>query len=244
MASQITGVSIVCSAVCSGASKIRVTAVCDGTPPGDSPHKGPVTRNMFSFDGVIMFPATTIAIGASGKGVVKSISPCYMFHFLEIDLNNDTIDKKNASWSKVWQIGVTACGDRTHNHLIQAVAPTAFTRLATRNHDDIIKCKTFSALLAICVGNSPVTGEFPAQRPVTRSFDVFFDPRLNKRLSKQWWDWWFATPSRPLWRHCNVHQNSSTYENSARARAASVRMVMTDTNNGTVPYAVLSPRLN
>ena len=34
-------------------------------------------------------------------------------------------------------------------------------------------------------GNSPVTGEFPSQRPVTRSFDVFFDLRLNKRLSKQ-----------------------------------------------------------
>ena len=45
----------------------------------------------------------------------------------------------------------------------------------------------FSALLAICVGNSPVTGEFPTQRPVTRSFDVFFDLRLNKRLTKQWW---------------------------------------------------------
>ena len=42
----------------------------------------------------------------------------------------------------------------------------------------------FSALLAICVGNSPVTGEFPTQRPVTRSFDVFFEPGLNKRLSK------------------------------------------------------------
>ena len=28
------------------------------------------------------------------------------------------------------------------------------------------------------------TGEFPAQRPVTRSFDVFFDLRLYKRLSK------------------------------------------------------------
>ena len=39
--------------------------------------------------------------------------------------------------------------------------------------------KTFSALLAICAWNSPVTGEFPAQRPVTRSFDVFFDLRLN-----------------------------------------------------------------
>ena len=45
--------------------------------------------------------------------------------------------------------------------------------------------ETFSALLAICVGNSSVPGEFPTQRLVTRSFDVFFDLRLNKRLSKQ-----------------------------------------------------------
>ena len=43
--------------------------------------------------------------------------------------------------------------------------------------------ETFSALLAICAGNSPVPGEFPAQRPITRSFDVFFDLRLNKRLN-------------------------------------------------------------
>ena len=41
-----------------------------------------------------------------------------------------------------------------------------------------------AALLALCAGNSPVPGEFPAQRPVTRSFDVFSDLRLNKRLSK------------------------------------------------------------
>ena len=64
--------------------------------------------------------------------------------------------------------------------------------------------ETFSALLAICAGISPVPGEFLAQRPVTRSFDVFFDMRLNKRLSKQSWDWWFETLSFPLWRHCNV----------------------------------------
>ena len=38
---------------------------------------------------------------------------------------------------------------------------------------------TFSALLAICAGNSRVTGEFTAQRPVTRSFDVFFELSLN-----------------------------------------------------------------
>ena len=63
--------------------------------------------------------------------------------------------------------------------------------------------ETFSVLLALCVGNSPVTCEFPAQRPVTRSFDIFFDLRLNKQLSKQSWGWWFETPSRQLWRHCN-----------------------------------------
>ena len=45
--------------------------------------------------------------------------------------------------------------------------------------------ETFSASMAICAGNSPVTGEFPTKRPVTRGFDVFFDLRVNKRLSKQ-----------------------------------------------------------
>ena len=56
--------------------------------------------------------------------------------------------------------------------------------------------ETSSALLAFRVGNSPVTGEFPAQRPVTRSFDASFDLRLNKRWGKQLWGWWFETPSR------------------------------------------------
>ena len=69
--------------------------------------------------------------------------------------------------------------------------------------------KTFSALLAICAGNSPVSGEFPTQRPVTRSFDVFFGLRLNKRLRKQWWGWWFETLSCPLWRHRNDSYNTS-----------------------------------
>ena len=65
--------------------------------------------------------------------------------------------------------------------------------------------ETFSALLAICAGNSTVSGEFPTQKPVTpRSFDVFFDLRLNERLSKQSWGWRFETPSRPLWRHSNA----------------------------------------
>ena len=63
--------------------------------------------------------------------------------------------------------------------------------------------ETFSALLVFCAGNSPVTGEFPSQRQVTRSFDVFLELHPNKRLSKESWGWWFETPSSSLWRHCN-----------------------------------------
>ena len=65
--------------------------------------------------------------------------------------------------------------------------------------------ETFSALLAICAGNSPVHGEFPAQRPVTRSFDVFLDLRLNKLLSKHSRGWWFETLLWPFWRHSNAY---------------------------------------
>ena len=64
--------------------------------------------------------------------------------------------------------------------------------------------ETFSALLAICAGNSPVTGEFPTQWPVTRSF-FFFDLHLDKPLSKQSWCWLFEMPSRPLWRHSDIY---------------------------------------
>ena len=60
----------------------------------------------------------------------------------------------------------------------------------------------FSALLAICAGNSPVTGEFLPQRPVMPSFDNFLDLRLYKRLNKQLRCRWFDTPSCSLWRHC------------------------------------------
>ena len=58
-------------------------------------------------------------------------------------------------------------------------------------------------VLALCAGNSSVICEIFVQRPVMRSFDYFFDVRLNKRLSKQSWGWWFETPSCSLWRHCN-----------------------------------------
>ena len=71
--------------------------------------------------------------------------------------------------------------------------------------------ETFSALLALCAGNSPVTGEFPAQRPVIHSFDVFVDLRMNKRLNKWPRRRWFETPSRLLWRHCNEDMLAVTW---------------------------------
>ena len=49
------------------------------------------------------------------------------------------------------------------------------------------------------IHRSPVNS--PHRGPVTRSFNVSFDLPMKKRLSKQWWGWWFETPSCPLWRH-------------------------------------------
>ena len=69
-------------------------------------------------------------------------------------------------------------------------------------HDDVIKWNHFRITGALC-GELTSPGEFPAQRPVTRSFGVFFDLRLNKRLSKQSWGWWFETPPWSLWRQYN-----------------------------------------
>ena len=71
--------------------------------------------------------------------------------------------------------------------------------------------KTFSALMAICAGNSPVPGEFPHKGHWRGAlmFFFFFHLRLNKRLSEQSWDWWSETPPRSLWRRGNVSNNFS-----------------------------------
>ena len=61
-------------------------------------------------------------------------------------------------------------------------------------HDDVINGNIFRVTGPLC-GGFTGPGEFPSQRPATRSFDVFFDLRLNKRLSKQPRGWWFETPS-------------------------------------------------
>ena len=72
-----------------------------------------------------------------------------------------------------------------------------------RGMQDDIKWNHFPCYWPFVRGNHWSSVNSPAQRQVTRSFDVLFEMRLNKRLSKQWWGWWFETPSRPLWHHCN-----------------------------------------
>ena len=63
--------------------------------------------------------------------------------------------------------------------------------------------ETFSALLALCAGNSPVPVNSPHKGQWRGALMFFFYLRLNKRLSKQQWGWWFEMPSWSLWRHCN-----------------------------------------
>ena len=86
--------------------------------------------------------------------------------------------------------------------------------------------ETLSALLAICAGNSPVSGEFPAQRPATRGFDVFFEQRPNKQLSKQSWGWWFEPHSPPLWRHSNANDRIQEAVSIQRCRLTRIGISM------------------
>ena len=94
----------------------------------------------------------------------------------------------------------------------------------------------FFTLLALCAArNSLVTGEFPSQRPVTRSFDVFFDLCPNKWLSKQSWGWWFETPSCSLWHHCNEKtKNFSGVRMEYSRRNMPIRLLL-------MPWFLVSP---
>ena len=127
--------------------------------------------------------------------LAKIILPWFDFNNIRSSHNLDM--SALVACTKLWPYSIYFC----------IRATWIFTRLGLRAPEPFTwwrhQMETFSASLALYAGNSPVTGEFPAQRPVTWSFDIFFDLRLNKRLSKPW-GWWSETPSRSLWRHCNV----------------------------------------
>ena len=128
-----------------------------------------------------------------------------------------TIQYKWSCIQQILQVNETCTMRTATNH--KKWTTSSHHLLYTQSITDQLKCahiswwrhqmESFSALLAICAGNSPASGEIPTQRPVTRNFDVFFDLCLNKLLRKQSWGWWFETSSCPLWRHCNVGSKRS-----------------------------------
>ena len=97
-----------------------------------------------------------------------------------------------------------------------------------------------SALLALCAGNSPVTGEFPLQRPVMRSFDVSLDLHLNRQFSKQLRHWSFEMPSRSLWHHSN-DATPGTLRHSGSVNALPC---VTDHHTSYVPTTCIEVNLN
>ena len=214
IASQITSLTIVYPSVYSGTDQRQhqssaSLAFVRGIHrwPVNSPHKGQVTWKMFPFDDVIMKQTPSICVYAITnhaqrinnlkiilcyeRGICHKRGLCYWYRLacLRVGLTKGQCDLC-ITWKTTtcMKLGLKCVGINVY-------------QLSWWRH----QLETFSVSLAFCAGNSPVTGEFPSQRPVTRSFDVSFDLRLNKRLSKQSWGWWFETPSRSLWRHRNVH---------------------------------------
>ena len=110
----------------------------------------------------------------------------------------------------LWHMGLEHCGI-CGKSLCQTTTEHSKARIVSCAH--FIGCTAFMMTSSngnifrvtgpLC-GEFTGPGEFPTQRPVTRSFDVFFDVRLIKRLSKHSRGWWFETLSHPLWRHRNV----------------------------------------
>ena len=82
-------------------------------------------------------------------------------------------------------------------------------------HDTGPLCREFTGHRWIPLTNSSVIGEFPSQRPVTQSFDVFCDLCLNKWLSKQSCGWWFEMLSCSWWRHCDDASNTNQLREQA-----------------------------
>ena len=161
------------------------------------------------------FPVVSIGNPASSSDTLLRYSQDISFILLDYDLVNGTLhafefttaSRIAALRLQIWRLQ-RASLLTPHPYLL--IYEQAHTSAEARNHtvgpDSGWRHqmeKKFRVTGHLC-------GEFtdhrwiPAQKPVTRSFDVFFGLRLNKRLSKQSLGWWFETPSRPLWRYCNV----------------------------------------
>ena len=87
--------------------------------------------------------------------------------------------------------GRDTCGPLVSHKTIHVKIRVNFDTMTSSN-GDIFRVTSYWPFVR-GIHRSPVN--CPHKRPVTRSFDVFFDLRPNKRLSKQWRGWWFETQS-------------------------------------------------
>ena len=121
---------------------------------------------------------------------------------IKIKIESFFFKKRNLKMSNIllrpWCVDVQICIEKSGRHAECVNSVLLWLLMMTSSNGNIF-CVT-----ALPFVRGPFIGELPTQRPETRSFDIFFDPLLNKRLSKQPWCWWFETPSRSLWRHCDV----------------------------------------
>ena len=147
--------------------------------PVNSPHKGPVTRKIFPFDDVTMI-CHEMCCALLTWYYINVKDPCGVFIH---------IFKSSLAWMNSYQ---------------------RLNAEKLRKHDDIIKWKHFSSYWPFVWGESTDDRWIPLRKGHwSGTLGVFFDLRLNNRLSKQSRRWWFETPSLPLLRHCNDMQDTT-----------------------------------
>ena len=131
---------------------------------------------------------------SSGNGLDRQ-QQVIILNCIDQDISYGIIWHHEATWSRVEYCGFRSCkGFAFH----WGVSGTRWRH----------QTETFSALLACCEGNPPVTSGFPSQRPVTRSFDVFFNLRLETPVI---WDAIALIITSLKW---NEHQCGSSYLNT------------------------------
>ena len=207
IASQITSLTIVYSTVYTDADQRKHQSSASlafmwglHRGPVNSPYKWPVTRKCFHL--MTSSRPSEIMVEHNMIGLCYKIRAPFSVNIpvSVTDLGNPIVEIKRLWNISPFSVISNRTGKTPEDFRIIGKLYTQVSCLSWLRH----QMEIFSTLLALCAANSPVSGEFLAQGPVTRIFDVFFDLRLNKQLSKQWWGSWFETPSRPLWRNHNV----------------------------------------
>ena len=118
----------------------------------------------------------------------------------------------NAAQLLIWQ-PISMTSESKQHYLCKMAAilwqPTYLVGVKRDTHDDVIKWKHFTRYWPFVRGihRSPVNYPHKCQWRGALMFSLIWP---NKRLSKQWWGWWFETTSSPLWRHCNVSSAECT----------------------------------